>query len=73
MEQGQHAELLAQDGLYASLWARQREADEAREVLAHAREAEEVEDHDGARQCADPHASAIAEDRLDEDEVLASS
>lgn len=70
MEQGQHAELLAQDGLYASLWARQREADEAREVLAHARE---VEDHDGARQCADPHASAIAEDRLDEDEVLASS
>jgi ATP-binding cassette subfamily B protein len=73
MEQGQHAELLAQDGLYASLWARQREADEAREVLAHAREVEEVEDHDGARQCADPHASAIAEDRLDEDEVLASS
>lgn len=70
MEQGQHAELLAQDGLYASLWARQREADEAREVLAHARE---VEDHDGARQCVDPHASAIAEDRLDEDEVLASS
>lgn len=73
IEQGRHAELLAQDGLYASLWARQREADEAREVLAHAREAEEVEHHDGARQSADPHASAIVEDRLDEDEVLASS
>ncbi|WP_069445006.1 ABCB family ABC transporter ATP-binding protein/permease [Methyloceanibacter stevinii] len=38
VEQGRHAELLAKDGLYASLWARQREADEAREILAHARE-----------------------------------
>jgi ABC-type transport system involved in Fe-S cluster assembly fused permease/ATPase subunit len=36
VEQGTHLELLAKGGLYASLWARQREADEARERLAHA-------------------------------------
>jgi ATP-binding cassette subfamily B protein len=34
VEQGTHLELLAQGGLYASLWQRQREADEARERLA---------------------------------------
>ena len=33
VEQGTHPELLARGGLYASLWARQREADEARERL----------------------------------------
>jgi ATP-binding cassette subfamily B protein len=38
VEQGKHLELLAKGGLYASLWARQREADEARERLAHALE-----------------------------------
>jgi ATP-binding cassette, subfamily B, heavy metal transporter len=32
-EQGTHAELLAREGLYASLWKRQREAQEARERL----------------------------------------
>jgi ABC-type transport system involved in Fe-S cluster assembly fused permease/ATPase subunit len=36
VEQGTHFELLAKGGLYASLWARQREADEARERLAQA-------------------------------------
>jgi ABC-type transport system involved in Fe-S cluster assembly fused permease/ATPase subunit len=35
VEQGTHLELLAKGGLYASLWTRQREADEARERLAH--------------------------------------
>jgi ATP-binding cassette, subfamily B, heavy metal transporter len=35
VEQGTHMELLAKGGLYASLWTRQREADEARERLAH--------------------------------------
>jgi ATP-binding cassette subfamily B protein len=40
VEQGTHPELLAKGGLYASLWARQREADEARERLAHALEEE---------------------------------
>ena len=38
VEQGTHPELLAKGGLYASLWARQREADEARERLARAQE-----------------------------------
>jgi ATP-binding cassette subfamily B protein len=38
VEQGTHAELIAADGLYASLWARQRQAEKAREELAHALE-----------------------------------
>jgi len=33
-ERGTHAELLEKGGLYASLWNRQREADQARELLA---------------------------------------
>jgi len=57
VEQGTHPELLAKGGLYASLWARQREADEARERLAHA-----LEDEPPSR----------AAERL-EDEALASN
>jgi ATP-binding cassette subfamily B protein len=34
VERGTHADLLAQDGLYASMWNRQREAEQARERLA---------------------------------------
>lgn len=34
VEQGTHAQLLEQEGLYAGMWQRQREADEAREKLA---------------------------------------
>ncbi len=34
VERGTHAELLANNGLYASMWNRQREADAAREKLA---------------------------------------
>ncbi len=34
VERGTHAALLAQGGLYASMWNRQREAEEAREKLA---------------------------------------
>jgi ATP-binding cassette subfamily B protein len=34
VERGTHSELLAQQGLYAGMWDRQREADEARELLA---------------------------------------
>jgi ATP-binding cassette, subfamily B, heavy metal transporter len=34
IERGTHGELLARDGLYASMWNRQREAEEARERLA---------------------------------------
>ena len=42
VEQGTHLELLAKGGLYASLWARQREADEARERLAPVLEEDEL-------------------------------
>ncbi|MEW5964873.1 MAG: ABC transporter ATP-binding protein/permease [Pseudomonadota bacterium] len=39
VEQGTHAELMERDGLYASLWNRQRQAEKAREELAQALEA----------------------------------
>ena len=35
VEQGTHAALIAKNGLYASLWSRQRQAEKAREELAH--------------------------------------
>jgi ATP-binding cassette subfamily B protein len=38
VEEGTHAELVAKGGLYASLWERQRQAEKAREELAHALE-----------------------------------
>jgi ATP-binding cassette subfamily B protein len=42
VEHGTHAELLARDGLYASLWNRQRQAEKAREELAQALEQEQA-------------------------------
>src|SRR5215510_5055250 len=42
VERGTHYALLAKDGLYASMWNRQREAEEAREKLARAGEDENV-------------------------------
>ncbi len=40
VEQGSHGELMTRNGLYASLWNRQREAERKREELAQALEAE---------------------------------
>ena len=40
VEQGTHGDLMAKDGLYASLWNRQRQAEAARERLAQALEEE---------------------------------
>ncbi|HYB06258.1 MAG TPA: ABC transporter ATP-binding protein/permease, partial [Methyloceanibacter sp.] len=57
VEQGTHLELLSRGGLFASLWARQREADQARERLA------QVLDHE-------PELESRAAERL-EDEALA--
>ncbi len=42
VERGRHSVLLAEDGLYASMWNRQREAEEARELLARASEGEDA-------------------------------
>ncbi|WP_439527316.1 ABCB family ABC transporter ATP-binding protein/permease [Pannonibacter sp.] len=42
VERGTHAELLAMNGLYHSMWNRQREADEAEERLRAAREADKL-------------------------------
>ena len=46
VERGSHHALLAQDGLYASMWNRQREAEEARERLARAAEDEGAPNRD---------------------------
>ena len=53
VEQGTHPELLAKGGLYASLWARQREADEARERLAQALDGVEVPESRAAERLED--------------------
>ncbi|MFN3508251.1 MAG: ABCB family ABC transporter ATP-binding protein/permease [Allorhizobium sp.] len=41
-ERGSHSELLEQNGLYASMWNRQREATQAEEMLRQVRESDEL-------------------------------
>lgn len=41
-ERGTHRDLLVQDGLYASMWSRQREADEAEARLRQVRESDDM-------------------------------
>ncbi|TWC89578.1 MULTISPECIES: ABCB family ABC transporter ATP-binding protein/permease [Rhizobium/Agrobacterium group] len=41
-ERGTHASLMAQNGLYASMWSRQREAIRAEEMLRHVRETDDL-------------------------------
>lgn len=41
-ERGSHADLIAQDGLYASMWNRQREATQAEEKLRQVRESDDL-------------------------------
>ena len=53
VEQGTHASLLELDGLYAGMWQRQREADEAREKLA------TVLGHDEQRRSEQRHARGV--------------
>jgi ATP-binding cassette, subfamily B, heavy metal transporter len=59
IERGTHRELLAHDGLYASMWNRQREAQLARDILA------EVGDDGGAPNRNPPQLPEEAEPRLD--------
>ncbi len=58
VEQGTHAELIAKGGLYASLWTRQRQAEKAREELAHA--LEDAERAGAARRGHSPHDGEVA-------------
>ncbi|EHS52545.1 ABC transporter nucleotide binding/ATPase protein [Rhizobium sp. PDO1-076] len=41
-ERGSHSDLLTQNGLYASMWNRQREATQAEEHLRQVRESDEL-------------------------------
>jgi ATP-binding cassette, subfamily B, heavy metal transporter len=54
VERGTHGQLLAKDGLYASMWNRQREAEAARERLA------QIDDEDSAPNRVPPVDDAIA-------------
>jgi len=60
VERGTHQQLLAQDGLYASMWNRQREAQMAREILAEVEEGEVAPNRNPSA----PAADAVAEEEL---------
>lgn len=52
-ERGAHADLLAQDGAYARMWARQQEAEKAKETLARNRENGLIPDTDAETEAAE--------------------
>jgi ATP-binding cassette subfamily B protein len=58
-ERGTHSELLACRGLYASMWNRQREAQEARERLAQI-----ADDSEAPNRAPPPLADPLADDAL---------
>ena len=66
VEQGTHAELLARDGLYASLWNRQRQAEKAREELAAALAQEGVRISGGHLKLDEPIAVRSEPDEADD-------
>jgi ATP-binding cassette, subfamily B, heavy metal transporter len=70
IEQGTHAELMEKDGLYASLWNRQRQAEKAREELAAALEQEKWLEGDKIR---DGRIEASADPELSRAETDTSS
>ena len=69
MERGTHAALLAARGLYASMWNRQREVEEAREILESVDEEEAAES--GSVAAADKAAAIEPEPRADREIPLA--
>ena len=67
VERGTHAQLLAHDGLYASMWNCQREAEMAREILA------EVDDEPAAPNRNPPEASETAATAVDTEELISAA
>ena len=67
VERGTHYALLAKDGLYASMWNRQREAEEARERLARAGEEPVAPNRNPPRGAGRAHGAAVRADDIPAD------